>query len=157
NHLTMDTHCLEGAVRVVTDPPLVAVGIARLIIPPRRLERLPVGPLTDSADHLGTDHLLTIELAFQTHHLGKAGQITQGDVEAGAVPSRSLCMRQHVAILLATQLAPDPPVAQRCGRQPRYPAQTPAKLRGMSRAVGEGNAVFIRPRAYGGEISVEIP
>src|SRR5690554_1567153 len=108
NHLAMNTHCLEGTVRVVTDPPLVAVGIARLIIPPRRLERLPVGPLTDSADHLGTDYLMTIELAFQTHHLGKAGQITQGNVEAGARPFRALGIQQHVAILLGTQLAPDP-------------------------------------------------
>src|SRR5690554_837023 len=142
NHLTMDTHCFKRAVRVVADPPLVAVGIARLIIPPRRLERLAVRPLTDSADHLGTDYLMTIELAFQTHHLGKAGQITQGDVETGACPFRTLGVQQHVAILLGTQLAPDPLFDQRCGRQPRYPAQNPAKHLGMSGAVAESDTVL---------------
>src|SRR5690606_41973603 len=126
-----------GAVGVGPDPRLVAGGSARLIIPPRRPERLTVSPLTDSADRLGADHPLTIELAFQTHHLGKAGQVTQGDVEAGARPFRTPGIQQHVAILLGTQLAPDPLLDQRCGRQPRYPAQNPARHLGMSSAVAK--------------------
>ena len=102
----MYAHGIVAAIGVMADPPLVAVGEARHEITPGGLECLAVGAGGDGRNHLWGNNLLAIELPLIAQHLGKARQIAQGYVEAGAGPFGADRVQQQVGILFGAQWLP---------------------------------------------------
>ena len=154
NQLPVHAHGLIDAVGVVTDPPLVMIGVAFHAAPAKVGKGRFVSTAANVVDNrLGND-LVTVPAPAAAQHLGKACQITQGRVQTGASPLGSCRVEQHKCVLLGAELAPDSLADKSGDILSAGTTNQPAQYLGMHGAIGEVAAVFARC-ANAGQVVVQ--
>ena len=138
----------QGAVRVVRDPPHVAVGPAALRRRVAAAEQGGIAAAPDVVHHAARHDLLAVEEAVAPHHLAQPGQVAQRGVQAAAGKLGAVGVNGDAGIVLGTQPRPEALRQQAggvlAGGAPHHPGQRV----GVDRAVGKLPAMvalFLHP------------